>query len=281
MKVAMLLAATLVCLGVCGPVSYAADYYDDRERGWFWFEDPPAQEPEDESRAERSVLRPEEIDPDQQMIERMEALQKKVKAARARAFFEPNEQNVREMARLQTAFVRRSSDVADVWQRTIWANPQFDFTLERPVNPLGLAAYEAQNQANRARTLERLASTHVFYYFFRSDCPYCAAFSPVLSAFSTASGIEVFAVSLDGEGSPDYPNAATDNGMAAALGVTTVPALFLADPAAGKIMPVGYGVMNEADLAQRIVAIADETQPGNVRAATPVQNLTSLQEHRK
>ncbi|MDX9943303.1 MAG: conjugal transfer protein TraF [Azonexus sp.] len=280
MKARSMLVATLSCLGLCSSGPAISDgYYGDRERGWFWFEDPPVEAPTEDAAPAAPAMRPT-VDQDQQMIDRMEALQKQVKAARARAFFEPNEENVRAMATLQTAFVRRSSDVADVWQRTIWANPEFDFTLERPVNPLGLAAYEAENQQKRANTLDHLANTHVFYYFFRSDCPYCAAFGPVLSAFSIASGIEVFPVSLDGQGTADFPNAAADNGMAAALGVTTVPALFIADPVAGKIMPVGYGVMNEADLAQRIVAIADEDQPDNVRAATPIRQLSSLQERK-
>lgn len=269
--VAILAAGGAVALEPASPYNY----FDDRERGWFWYEDPvPAPIDEEEPEAPPAASAPA-LDPnsDEAMIARMEAFQKRVQASRARAFFNPTDANVREMAALQTSFVQRSSDVADVWQRTIWANPQFDFTLERPVNPLGIAAYEQENRDKRASTLERVSESHVFYFFFKSDCPYCHAFAPTLAAFATAAGIQVFPVSLDGGALPEYPVAARDNGMAATLGVETVPALFLADPLAGTIMPVGYGVLNVDELAQRVVAIVNES-PAAVRAATPVRQLS-------
>lgn len=287
-----LTAAALVALCVATPAAagtgtaagsgLAQGFMGDRARGWFWYEDPPPP-PAETPLAETPPPAAQAVDPDPNsdaaMIARMEAFQNQVKAARARAFLEPTSENVHNMAALQTSFVQRASDVADVWQRTIWANPEFDFTLERPVNPLGLAAYEAERKQTRTDTLERLAAEHVFYFFFKSDCPYCHAFSPTLQAFSIASGISVFPVSLDAGGLPEFPQPALDNGMSATLGVTTVPALFLANPRTGVIMPVGYGVLNEMDLAQRIVAIANETVPDAVRAATPVQRLTPIQHY--
>ena len=271
------LALCLVVSAV-GAQEISAERWDERwddswERGWFWYEAPapePAQ-PQDPSTALPDAT--DAADSDEAILARFEAFQKKVQASRARAFLQPTPKNIRDMAALQTAFVQRSSDVADVWQRTIWANPEFDFTLERPVNPLGLAAYEQERTEKRANTLERLAATHVFYFFFKSDCPYCHAFAPVLQAFSVASGIAVFPVSLDGGALPDFPAPVRDNGMARTLQVDTVPALFLADPGAGTIMPVGFGVLNEMDLAQRVVALANEA-PEPVRSATPLQRLS-------
>lgn len=272
-------AALLAILAAGGAVALEPaspyNYFDDRERGWFWYEDPvPAPLEEEEPEAPPAASAPA-LDPnsDEAMIARMERFQKRVQASRARAFFNPTDANVREMAALQTSFVQRSSDVADVWQRTIWANPQFDFTQQRPVNPLGLAAYEAENQHKRAATLERLSETHVYYFFFRGDCPYCHAFSPALAAFAAAAGIDVFPVSLDGGALPEFPRPVLDNGMAATLGVETVPALFLADPLAGTIMPVGYGALNVDELAQRTVAIVNQS-PAAVSAATPVRQLS-------
>ena len=46
-------------------------------------------------------------------------------------------------------------------------------------------------------------------------------------------------VSLDGRGLPEYPNAAPDNGIAARLNASVVPALFLTAPAQRDIRPVG------------------------------------------
>ena len=49
-----------------------------------------------------------------------------------------------------------------------------------------------------------------------------------------------------------------DNGIARTLDVRQVPALFLAEPRGGKITPIGYGVLSESELLERIYVV---TQP--------------------
>ena len=59
-----------------------------------------------------------------------------------------------------------------------------------------------------------------------------------------------------------------DNGVALRLNVTTVPALYLVDPAARTVVPLGVGVMSETQLAERLAAVAGGGQTPNVQAAT-------------
>jgi len=59
-------------------------------------------------------------------------------------------------------------------------------------------------------------------------------------------------VSLDGGVLPDFPNAVTDNGIAASLNVTVVPALFLAVPGSRQMTPIGFGLMAETELVERM-----------------------------
>lgn len=267
-----------IVVAVCAACSAGADlvagegsempahYYDSRERGWFWYEDPPPKRD--------PVPIPEAGSPPAgEAVQRLEAYKAVIQEARARAFLEPTPENLQRVAELQTRMVKRASDAADVWQRVIWANPQYDFTLERPVTRVGLDAYNAKAAGQKRATFEKMAAENVLYFFFRSDCPYCHAFAPVLAAFTRATGIRVFPVSLDGAGLPDYPAPNVDNGISRTLGVDTVPALFLADPARGRISPVGYGVMSEMELAERLVALANPPS-ASVRAATPAQSFT-------
>jgi len=53
-----------------------------------------------------------------------------------------------------------------------------------------------------------------------------------------------------------------DNGVAARLNVRVVPAVFLAVPAAARSPPIGYGVMAEEELAERIYTIT-QTNPAS------------------
>ena len=68
----------------------------------------------------------------------------------------------------------------------------------------------------------------------------------------------VFAVSLAGRGLPDYPNPPADNGLAARLNSTIVPALYLTAPSTRQIRPVGFGLMAMTELVERIAALAQD-----------------------
>jgi conjugal transfer pilus assembly protein TraF len=99
----------------------------------------------------------------------------------------------------------------------------------------------------------------VLFFFFRGDCPYCHAFAPTVEAFQVRHGIQVVAVSIDGGPMPGFPDARRDNGIATTLKVSQVPAVYLAQPFTGRITPIGFGVLSEAQLLERISAV---TAPG-------------------
>ncbi|MCB2018921.1 MAG: conjugal transfer protein TraF, partial [Hydrogenophaga sp.] len=61
-----------------------------------------------------------------------------------------------------------------------------------------------------------------------------------------------------------------DNGIATTLRVSQVPAVYLAQPFTGKITPIGFGVLSEAQLVERISMVA--ASPDS--AATPFLSAT-------
>ena len=244
----------------------AETYYRGHERGWFWYEDPPPPSKDAVPAPPRSAAAAKA--PEDAVMVRFEAYKQAIEKARVVAFFEPSPQNLKHYAALQTDLVKRSSEAADVWQRVIWANPQYDFTQERPVTRQGLNAYEEKANKAKIATFERLAATGVLYFFFRSDCPYCHEFAPTLANFSRATGIRVFPVSLDGKGLPDFPRPYVDNGIAGTLGVKSWPALFIGEPSKGVITPVGFGVTSEPELPHRLPPVLNPPSPA-VGAATP------------
>jgi conjugal transfer pilus assembly protein TraF len=66
----------------------------------------------------------------------------------------------------------------------------------------------------------------------------------------------VVAISVDGGPLPGFTDARLDNGIATALKVSEVPAVFLAQPLTGRITPIGFGVLSEAQLVERIAIAA-------------------------
>ena len=89
-------------------------------------------------------------------------------------------------------------------------------------------------------------------------------FGPLLRAFAQRYGLDVLAVSLTGEPLEGWPEAVPDNGRAQKLGLagTPVPALVLFDTKTKKVLPVGFGVMAEDQMAERIFTLT-ALEPGN------------------
>ena len=255
-----LLVALTLMLDAC--TSSAQDitsrYWSDRWRGWHFYEDPAPEERERPALPDKTVP----VSPPAQALRALELveferLQKTLEDTRNIAIMRPSEANVRRYMELESQVIARASYFADVAQRVAWATPELDPTLHgRPVNAKALEVFEQTELADHSRSIGHLGKDHVLFFFYRSDCPYCHAFAPTLEAFSARHGMQVVAISVDGGPMPGFPNARPDNGIATTLKVTQVPAVFLAQPFTGKITPIGFGVLSESQLLERIVAVS-------------------------
>uniref|UniRef100_UPI0038F67A34 conjugal transfer protein TraF n=1 Tax=Streptomyces niveiscabiei TaxID=164115 RepID=UPI0038F67A34 len=68
---------------------------------------------------------------------RMEAIAHQLDELKARAILEPSSANVTAYVKFQREQLNRASLFADVWSRSVWQNPDLDYTLQRPINTLG------------------------------------------------------------------------------------------------------------------------------------------------
>ena len=236
-------------------------YWRDRERGWFWYDDPPPERndgPKPKPKAIPTITAPTASKKPSELVE-FAALQKRVEDLRNIAIINPSEQNIRNYLNIQNFVIEKASTFADVAQRVIWATPELDPTVTgRPVNAKALEVFDREQAGARTNTVAQLAQTHALFFFFRSDCPYCHQFAPLLKDFEAKFGLRIIPISVDGGGLPEFRSPRVDNGIARTLDVRQVPALFLAEPRNGKITPLGYGVLSESELLERIYVV---TQP--------------------
>ena len=234
-----------------GPIP---SYWLRNREGWFWYQDPPITLKPAAPKTRETDRRPKEL------VE-FEAMQKRLEELKRIAVMNPTEAHMAAYMGYQRYVMDKSAVFADNWQRVIWKTPELDYSLKgRPTNSFAIDVYDGQMRTKQYDAIRALAKTHGLFFFFRSDCPYCHKFAPVLKRFEQEYGLSVFAVSLDGGSLPDYPGALSDNGMAANLNVSVVPALFLAVPGSREITPIGYGLMAPTELAERIYAIT-QTKP--------------------
>jgi conjugal transfer pilus assembly protein TraF len=263
--------------GLCAPDSM---FWCDSRRGWHFYEDPPAQTgpPQEPSQPRPPTSATSASAPASSAsapeIAAFERLQRALEHRRTVAVMSPTEANVRRYMELEAQVVMQASRFADVAQRIAWSTPALDMTLQgRPVNALALDVFERDQQAQRGAHAAALARDHVLLFFFRSDCPYCHAFGPVLQAFEARYGIQVVPISIDGAGLPAFRAFRRDNGIARTLNVTQVPTLFLAQPFVGTITPLGAGVLSESQLLERLAMVTQPNDSTTQKSLDPALEL--------
>ena len=193
----------------------------------------------------------------------MQAMQKRLEDLKRVAVMNPTDANLTAYMRYQRMVMNKSEHFAERWQRLVWTVPDLDYGLSgRPTNAMAINVFDEQQRDRQAQTIKTLAATHGLIFVFRGDCPHCHRFAPILKRFEEEFGFTVLAISMDGRAIPEYPNARPDNGMAARLNATAVPALYLTAPTTRQIVPVGFGVMSMTDLVERIAALAQDAPAG-------------------
>ena len=120
-------------------------------------------------------------------MERILEMRRQLEEARASAILDPSPAKVAAYLRLQQETLQRAASFSDAFRRTVWATPELDYTLKRPVGALGQAALVGRapggcgGGAGEARRALRahLSRPH-------AKCAGCKVFGPLLRAFATA-----------------------------------------------------------------------------------------------
>jgi conjugal transfer pilus assembly protein TraF len=224
-----------------------ATYWHEHREGWFWYRDPVQPKPRAPSAAPK---KPKDLDD-------FDALQKRLEDLKRVAVMNPTDSNLLAYMRLQRRVMDKSQVFADRWQRLVWSVPDLDYGINgRPTNAMAIHVFDDQQRDRDARSVRSLAATHGLIFVFRSDCPFCHRFAPILKRFEQEFGIKVLAISMDGGTLPEYPDARPDNGIAARLQARSVPALYLTQPSRRDIRPVGFGLMSDTELLERVATLA-------------------------
>ena len=229
--------------------------------GWHFYCDRQEEEPR-EAAPEPPPL--PSVRPGQAATERIEAMRQALEEARAEAILDPAPANVTAYLRLQQETLQKAAAFSDAFRRAVWATPELDYTLRRPVGALAKQVWSDERREARDAALGRLGERYGLIYLGRAGCAACRAFGPLLRAFAMRHGLDVLAVSLNGEALEGWPEAVADNGRAARLGLggAPAPALALFDSETKRALPVGFGVMAEDEMAERIFALT-ALEPGH------------------
>lgn len=265
-RVCVLTIACLLCIVAALPVnarewrswcgaSQGSDGDPPPSLGWHFYCDPDEEKPEDDDAPSAPV--PASSPRQETAMERILQMRRALEEARAKAILDPSPENVAAYLHLQQETLQRAASFSDAFRRTVWGNPELDYTLRRPVGALAKRLWSDERRAERAAVLAKLGERYGIIYLGSAQCSGCRVFGPLLRAFALRHGLDVLAVSLTGEPLEGWPEAVPDQGRAARLGLTTrvVPAVFLYDTQRSRALAVSFGVVAEDQLAERIFAL--------------------------
>ena len=260
------LAATVVWTVMGAPAaggewrSWCAEEGAGASLGWHFYCDRQEEEPQEAQPAPA----PPSAEDERSATARILELRKALEEARAEAILDPTPANVTAYLRLQQETLQRAATFSDAFRRTVWATPELDYTLKRPVGALAKQVWSDRRREARDAALVRLGERYGLIYLGHAGCAGCKVFGPLLRAFASRHDLDVLAVSLTGERLEGWPEAVADNGRAARLGLgnAPVPALVLFDTETKRVVPVGFGVMAEDQMAERIFALT-ALEPGH------------------
>ena len=264
MRTAAVLGTAMLGLLVAGPLAAEAGEWrswcgsngSNASLGWHFYCD-RNEAPEPEAPAPAPQTGP------QSATERILEMRRALEGARAAAVLDPTPEKMATYLRLQQETLQRAAAFSDVFRRTVWATPELDYTLKRPVGALAKQLWSDERRVERDRALARLGERYGLIYLGHAGCAGCKVFGPLLRAFATRHGLDVLAVSMSGEALEGWPEAVPDNGRAQKLGLagSPVPAVVLFDTQTKRVLPVGFGVMAEDQLAMRIFTLT-ALEPG-------------------
>lgn len=244
-------------------------YYNDNARGWYWYEK-PAVKKKKEKKPEPVIASSGGNSSPSQMSAR-DILKKQGENwenAAAEAALNPTPENLQRYMMLTMAVNAQSERFATSLKNSLRLNPQFDYTIEHPVNPQAIIAKNEQRNEISDSKLKFVAKESGIIFFFRSDCPYCHRFAPIMKTFASMYGFDVIPVSLDGGGLPEYPNPQKNVDMGRKLNVSTVPAVFLVNPSKNIVSTVGYGFVDYAELQHRVISADTQMNSNSINTAS-------------
>ena len=232
------------------PFVCAEIYYDDHATGWHWYDDPI--DVTDNPKIPLTTT-PATSDP----VEQMKNFRMTLTRSLDKAILNPTTENIVNYITLQNQLSAQSTRFAEQWQKVLLLSPELNYSLAHPTNQLATHIYADEHRKKEDEAIATLAHQSGLFFFYRSTCPYCQRFAPIVKTFSESNHLVVIPITTDGLSLPEFPHSYPDQGQAKTFQVKVEPSLFAVNPYTKKAYPIAYGLISESELRQRILDIAN------------------------
>ena len=224
---------------------FSASFFNEHERGWFWYQDPKELKSEEKSISSVNAS------------EQMNVLRKEVEDSANLAILYPTEQNLINYAKNYHKVIDQGQRFTNSYKLMLLKNPEFDYSLKFPLNPISHRVYDREKEQLIESTVKKFASEYGFFFFFSGNCKFCHVFSPIIKAFGEKYQTPVIAISMDGGSLPEFSNPQKDNQASIRFRVTALPALFAVNPKTGRALPVANSAISLHEIEENIFKLVN------------------------
>ena len=226
-------------------------FYNDRERGWYFGESFAVEKKPQPTRKNLSEMNADQV------LETLNAVQKEMQVRQARFTLEPTVENTRAFLDYQRLMFKNGSEASEAMKTVLIKYPYLDSRLENPINQQAIQIQTLESKAANDLKIKEFAQNFKLYYFFKSNCPYCQAFQPVLEKLGKVYGFKIEAIGHEGNKLENTDSISTriDNTLASKLNITTYPTIIAYNNQNNIYLPISRGFLPLEDLKLNILHV--------------------------
>lgn len=262
----LLCAWGLSVFGLAGPVqadSFTLDMCSEAStKGWAFYctepEPEPVKETDQVNVAPLAAPEQPEEDPVSEFpaTEAMMAFRAHADELKFRAVLDPTPDNVLAYMEINTEIAKRAGDFTETWQRVLFETPHLNANVDYPLATVGANVWQDQMKEAREQTFREVATEAGILFIFDGDgaCGICKVQGQILAQMEETYGVSILAVSKDGGRNAFYPEAFTDAGRLAEIGLQDypTPTLALAKPGTQEIAVIGSGILTADQILENV-----------------------------
>jgi conjugal transfer pilus assembly protein TraF len=196
----------------------ANSFFDQRYRGWLWFEEKEEVRINNNSQQNKQDSN---ITPAEARAE-IEQFAKELEELKYMMLARPTPLNVKAYRDKEKLMWEQGEILHDSWDMANLLFPEQRDLINNPVNVHGVKAKRAMQEEENTKKIKKLAKNFDLVLFFDGSCKYCQLLSPVLKNFGEMYGFNIDAISQNGA-KHEYFKTANAPDLIQKLGIEAFP----------------------------------------------------------
>lgn len=234
-----------------------SDFFEQRYRGWLWFEEKEQDNSMDSQAEEQAMYRmPTEEQMKQAKLEN-EAFKEELEALRHLMVRYPSNLNyIRLYKEKEKQMLERAMVLARNFAMVNFLNPDLADQLKTPQNIYGRNVARDQKEVQDRQIIKSLSARVELFVFRQANCPHCPLLEKHLNSFAKKYGFKVEAVSEDGSLS-SYFKTHNNQALIKQLALTVMPTVIAVTKDSSMRFELARGAVSIPDLEDKALLLAE------------------------